>query len=119
MTFLKFREAVGAPPLRADSVVHDEQSVRVVLVLDLGEARIVVSPVRLLPSLLKVVALAHVRSALRHNRAKLFDASIDSFCGRAAVRNFWFVTWNAGVGRVLAVGHDHEGERGEIGRESL
>src|SRR5579863_8027306 len=66
----EFPEAVAAPLLGTDPVVHDEQSVWVVFLLDLQQPWIVVAPVRLLKSFLEVVALAAVRAAVRSNLAQ-------------------------------------------------
>src|ERR1017187_10209606 len=72
------REAVRAPLLRADSIVDEEQPVRVVFSFDFSQARVISSPVRLLPSLLEVVALAHIRSCVPRDGSKLIHTSIDA-----------------------------------------
>src|SRR5580658_7830174 len=74
----QLREAVRAPLLGAYSVVNDEQSVGIVFSLDFSEPRIVAAPVCLLKSLLEVIALAHVRSTVRRDRAKFIHALIDA-----------------------------------------
>src|SRR5262249_44379643 len=69
---------VGAPVLAPHSAMDHEEPVRVVLLLDAPQARVVAAPERALPALLEVVALRDVRAGvghelpdLRHRRADL------------------------------------------------
>src|SRR5260370_32724287 len=70
----RLRKAVGAPIFRADTIVDEEQPVGIVLSLDFSQARIVVSPVRLLKSALEVTALPYIRAPVPHDGAQLFHA---------------------------------------------
>src|SRR5262245_10291103 len=54
------RKTVGAPVLAADAVVHREETIGVVALLDLSEALVVRTPKCLLPIGLKVVAFVDV-----------------------------------------------------------
>src|ERR1700741_4839648 len=104
----QLREAVRAPLFRADSIVDEEQPVGIVLSLDFSEARVVISPVHLLPSFLEVIALAHVCSRLSRDSSKLIHALIDPRRSLAAFINRRFVAGNSRISGSLAVGHDRQ-----------
>jgi hypothetical protein len=67
--------------------MDEEQAVGVVSFLDCSEARVVATPVRLLPSFLGVIALAHVRTRVRNECTKLTHTSVHTLCGFATIRN--------------------------------
>src|ERR1035437_9559010 len=90
--------------------MDEEQAVRVVSSFNFSEARVVASPVRLLPSLLEVIALAHVRSRFPCDSSKLIHASIDALRSFPSCRNRRLVTWNSRISGSLAVGHDRQSE---------
>jgi hypothetical protein len=83
----KLREAVCAPLFRANSIMDEEQPVRIVFSFNFSEARVVAPPVRVLPSAFEVIALAHIRSGLRHERTKLTQASINALRSFPACHN--------------------------------
>src|SRR6185369_10627847 len=87
----ELREAVRAPLFRANSMVDEEQPVRIVFSLDCSEARVIAPPIRLLPCLLEVIAFAHIRSHLRHECTKLTHASIDALRRCPACHNRWLM----------------------------
>src|SRR4029077_12378613 len=70
-------EAVGAPLFRADSVVHEEQAVRVVSPLDWLQAWLVVAEVGLLPVPVEVIAFGDVRAGLGCDFAQLVGRQLD------------------------------------------
>src|SRR5215472_9169782 len=88
--------------------MDEKQPVRIVFFLDLSETRIVAPPVGLLPSLLEVAALAHVRPCLSRDGSKLIDAFIDAPHRFSAFRDRWLMPGNSGVCGSLRVGHDRE-----------
>src|SRR5215469_7255787 len=88
--------------------MDEKQPVRIVFFLDLSKTRIVAPPVGLLPSLLEVVALAHVRPCLSRDGSKLIDAFIDAPRSFSAFRDRWLMTRSCGVCGSLPVGHDRE-----------
>src|SRR5215831_13831990 len=96
--------------------MDEKQPVRIVFFLDLSQTRIVAPPVGLLPSLLEVVALAHVRTCLSRDASKLIDAFIDAPRSFSAFRNRWLTPGNSGVCRSLPVGHDRECKGVQDGR---
>src|SRR5713101_3623204 len=67
----QLREAVRAPLFRANSIMDEEQAVRIVFSFDFSEARVAAPPVRMLPSVLEKIALTDIRSRVRHERTKL------------------------------------------------
>src|SRR5581483_5756955 len=91
----ELREAVRTPLFRADSIVDEEQPVRIVFPLDFSEARVVASPIRMLPFLLEVIAFAHIRSHLRHECTKLTHASTDALRSFPACHNRWAMFGNS------------------------
>ena len=88
--------------------MHEKQAVRIVFFLDHSESRIVAPPIGLLPSLLEVVALAHIRPCLSGDGSKLIDAFIDAPRSCPAFCDRWFMPRNSRVCGSLAIGHDHE-----------
>lgn len=106
-------EAIPAPTFRAHSVVGEEEPLGVVLLLDLGEPRVIVAPKGLLPVLFEVVGLIHVRSALPGNRAELPHAFIDCLRGGASLDDIRLMPRNSWVSGTLPVGHDREREGGQ------
>src|SRR5262249_32748901 len=97
------RGPVPAPTFRADTVVHAREPVRIVFLLDLRQASIVAAPVRLLKPLLEVVALAHVRSAVRSNFTEFIHASSDTGGCFGSFFHRRLVTGNSWIGGLLAV----------------
>jgi hypothetical protein len=57
--------------------MDEEKAVRIVLSLDISQPLIVGPPVRLLPILFEIIALAHVRSRVWDERAKVVHAPVD------------------------------------------
>ena len=90
--------------------MDEEQPVRVILLFDLSEARIVAPPIRLLPSLLEVVALAHIRAAVGRDRAQLVDASIDALRGFTPLLNARLMSRDSGIRGLLPIGNDRQRE---------
>src|SRR5205809_651031 len=76
----KARESVGAPVFAADAVVHEEEAIRIVFVLDRAQLRVIPAPERLLPARIEVVALRDIRSRSRRNFAQLRRGEIDQPC---------------------------------------
>src|SRR5215510_11341894 len=101
-------EAVRAPLFRANSVVDEEQPARIVFSFDCGESSVVAPPVRVLKSLLEVIAFADIRSGIRHECTKVAHASIDALPSFAARRNRWLVPSNSRICGPLAVGYDRQ-----------
>src|SRR5258707_12327394 len=91
-------------------MVDEEQPVRIVLPLDFRETRVVAPPVRVLPSLLEVIALAHVSSCFPCDGSKLVHASINALGSFPAVRNRRLMPGNSRICGPLAVGPDRESE---------
>src|SRR5215510_9449099 len=60
------RETIVTPALTADTVVNDEEAVRIVGILRAKQSRVVHSPKRLAPTLIEEVALCEVARAPRH-----------------------------------------------------
>ena len=88
--------------------MDDEQPVRVVLPLDVTEARVIAAPVSLLPSRFEVVALADVRAGQACDRPELLHAPPDALSGCAAGVHRWLVSRNSRIGGLLAGGCDCE-----------
>src|SRR5262245_43941529 len=80
--------------------MDEEQTVQVVLPLDGGKARVVLSPIRVLPAPLEVIALAHVRSSAT-GRSKLTHASLNPLGRLPPCRNRRLVPRNTGIGGSL------------------
>src|SRR5690242_5472015 len=99
-------KAVAAPLFRADSVVHDEESIGIVLSLHVEQTRVVVAPIRVLPPLLEVIALAHVRPLIGDDRAQLIHALVDALRGLAALVHLGLMSRDSGISRALSVGDD-------------
>src|SRR6185437_14331578 len=100
-----------APHLGTDAVVDGEQSIRVVALLHLQQARVVRTPERTLPVLQEIVAFGNVRAGVGNDlveRAHRVRASLGILARGGDVR---FVTWNARKGRRLDVAGDCERER--------
>ena len=93
--------------------MDEEQPVRIVFSFDFSEARVVAPPVRVLPSVLEVIALAHVRSRVRHECTKLTHASIDALRSFAACHNRWLMSGNSRICRSLGVACDRQSEGGQ------
>src|SRR5208282_417312 len=109
----QLREAVAAPLFRAYSVVDEEQPVRIVLLFDFSEARVVAPPIRLLPSLLEVIALANVRARVRNECTKLTHALINALRRFPALRHRWLMSGNSRICGSLRVTCDRQRERGQ------
>jgi hypothetical protein len=62
-----FRETIGAPAFAAHSVVHKEETFRIVARLDREQSQVVRSPKRLLPIRFKKVALGHIGAGVRNH----------------------------------------------------
>src|ERR1700746_2518789 len=103
---LKFFEAVGAPLLGADAIVHDEQPIRVVLLLNPGKARIIGPPVGSLEVFLEVIAFADIGSVIPSDRPQLIPELIDPSRSFPAFGNRRLMTGNSGVTGFLAIGDD-------------
>ena len=96
-------------------MVNEEQSVGIVFPLDFGESRIVAAPVGLLKFMLKVIALAQVRSPVRHNSAEVIRALTNASSARPTAVNRWLESGNARIRRPLRIGYDREGKGGQYG----
>src|SRR5256885_2141175 len=64
-------EAIRAPVLASHTVVHEEQTFRIVLCLDGPQARVVLAPERLPPLCVEIVALRDVGAGARGDAAQL------------------------------------------------
>src|SRR6202035_5499789 len=75
----------------------------------------VAAPVSLLPSLLEVIALAHIRSAVRYDSAQLIYALMNALRSFSSFINRWFMTRNSRIGGVLSIADDGQREGGQHG----
>src|SRR5262249_62005747 len=78
--------------------MDDEKPIGVVLLFYFSQSRVVASPIRPLPALLEIVALAHVRSAFSADRPKFIHASIDALRCTAAQVSRRLVPGNSRIG---------------------
>src|SRR5262245_37126626 len=102
--------------------MDEEQAIRIVLSLDFHESLIVAAPVRLLKSVLEVVAFADVRAAVWRNLSKTIHTSTDELRRLSPFRDRWLMACNSGIRRTLAVGRNHQRESVEnrrVGRRIL
>src|SRR2546423_5245796 len=73
-------EAIRAPVLASHTVVHEEQTFRIVLCLDGPQARVVLAPERLPPLCVEIVALRDVGAGARGDAPQLRRRPIDGAC---------------------------------------
>ena len=64
--------------------MDEEQPVLIVFLFDFSEARMVAPPVRLLKSVLEVIALAYIRPGVRHESTKVSHGLVNAARGFAA-----------------------------------
>ena len=83
--------------------MDDEEPVRIVFPLDFQKPRIVTAPIRLMPVLLEVVALADVCAAIRSHCAKVFDAFVDALRSFAALLYRGLVSGNSRICQLCLV----------------
>src|ERR1700687_3222853 len=95
--------------------MDEEQPVRIVFSFDFSEARVVAPPVRVLPSVLEVITLAHIGSRVRHECTKLTHAVTNALRSFPACRNRWLVPGNSRICESLRVARDRQSEGGEHG----
>src|SRR5216684_7029678 len=111
----ELREAVRAPLFRVNSIMDEEQPVRIVFSFDFSEARVVAPPIRVLPSVLEVVALADIRSRVRHNSAELIHALMNASRRPSAGDNGGFMPGNSRICGSLGVACDRQSEGSQHG----
>src|SRR5208282_2110699 len=104
-----------APLFRANSIMNEEQPVRIVFSLDFSEARVVAAPVRLLPVFLEVIALAHIRSGFPCDGSKLIHALVNALRGFLACLDRWLMPGNSRICGSLAGARDCQREGGQHG----
>ena len=96
-------------------MVDEEQPVGIVFPLDFSQARIVAAPVGLPKFVLEVIALAYVRSPVRHNSAEFIHALTNASSSRSTAVKSWLKSGNARIRRPLRIGHDRESKGGQHG----
>src|SRR5271165_3868249 len=95
--------------------MDEEQPVRIVFSFDFSKARVVATPVRVLPSVLEVITLAHIRSWVRYECTKLTNGSINTLRSFPACHNRWLMPGNSRICGSLGVGCDRQSEGGQHG----
>src|SRR5260370_18713840 len=70
-------EASGGPILAVDAVVREEEAAWVVFRFDRTQARIVRSPIRILPRGVEVIALRHIGASVRGDPAQFGGGLVD------------------------------------------
>src|SRR6516165_5388929 len=96
-------------------MVDEEQPVGIVFPLDFSQARIVAAPVGLPKFVLEVIALAYVRSPVRHNSAEFIHPLTNASSTRSTAVKRGLKSGNARIGRPLRIGYDRESKGGQHG----
>src|SRR4029453_2527568 len=107
LTVRQSRESVGTPLFTADAMVHKEQAVGIIFLLDGAQLRIIRSPVSLLPGIIEVVALRNIRTSIRDNPTQFRRGQINVVLDFAC--SFDVHRWSrlAGIRRSFATGDDY------------
>src|SRR5260370_25078708 len=106
------REAVVAPALAAHPVMHEEEAVRIVFVLHGEQPRVVRSPERFTPRLVKEIAFRHIGADARQHLPDLVHRLLDHFYMTASGREIRLATWDVQLGWPSRCGPDHQRNTG-------
>src|SRR5262249_11504679 len=105
------RKAVGAPLLAADTVVDEEEPVRIVFRLDGPKLWIIPPPELLPPRGIEEIALIEIRARVRRNLAQLGRGHADPTGFLSRLGHVHWRPYEAGIGRrPVAVGNYGERE---------
>src|SRR5271156_2648453 len=96
--------------------MDEEQPVGIIFFLNASESSVIAPPVRLLPSVFKVIALTDVRSRIRHECTKLAHALIDACRCFTARLDRRLMSGDSRICGSLGVANNSQSECGKHGR---